>query len=190
MGGSVLWAVGGERGVLRVLSQYSFIPSRIFLPRLQDEGQEDVSLLETKQFPNALRVSGLCHVADNVLGSCLQSMKCWKAQLPKMRVLESLLKNPMYKERFLHTCVDKEDQPKLKFKPSLKNLRWQSVLEFSTALVRLEGLIRRSWASDKFGAGRDQTQGDVTVSMIDEVIRDPSFWACCHLICAWASGLL
>ena len=54
----------------------------------------DTSLLDCKHFCNALRVSGILHIADNCLHHILCQTKCWEQLLPKLRILEILLVKP------------------------------------------------------------------------------------------------
>ena len=110
------------------------------------DSSEDTSLLDLKQFANALRVPGMLHVADNCLGHILQSCKCWDELLRGLRLVEVLLCRPLYRERFLFICVGTKrasDENLNKWSHSLKGLRWQAVLEFTLALLPLETLLRQ-----------------------------------------------
>lgn len=107
--------------------------------------------ISAKQFPNAFRVAGLKHVADNLLG--LQAMHCWQPVLASLRCLETLLKKPMYRERFQHSCIGPgHPQSKLfqTWSTSLKNLRWQSVVAFCCELENVERPLRAFWNKSLF----------------------------------------
>lgn len=126
--------------------------------RLADEDAPsgDSSLVSNlKQFPNAFRIGGLKHVSDNLLGNTLRATSCWSGLLPKLRCLEVLLKNPMYRERFQHVCIGKS-RPEVqqqfdKWSVSLKGLRWKSVVNFCLELERIEGSLRTFWDKSAFG---------------------------------------
>ena len=104
----------------------------------------DVSLADCRQFPNALRIAGILHVSDNCLKNILQGLTGWGDLLKGLRSLECLLARPMFRERFVHTCIqDKRGKDSLKYwSVTLKGLRWQSVLEFTMALLPLETTLR------------------------------------------------
>lgn len=93
----------------------------------------DESLQEIRQFPNAIRVPGMKHIADNLLHGVVQATCSWDSLLPKLRHCETLLRSPFSRERFLHTCLanNPEGQKRLKaFSVSLRGLRWKAVLNF------------------------------------------------------------
>ncbi len=114
------------------------------------DGQEpdvdpDVSLMDTqKQFPNAIRIPGILHIADNCLGNILQSCSSWGPLLKSLRLVEILLARPLYRERFLHFNVDdRTSREKLKsWSLNLRGLRWQAVMEFTIALKDVEHVLR------------------------------------------------
>lgn len=110
------------------------------------ESEVDISLLNSKHFANALRIPGILHISDNALGHILTACKSWPALLKGLRLVEVLLARPMYRERFLHTCVGEKqakEQNLNKWSHTLKGLRWQSILEFCLALLPLECLLRQ-----------------------------------------------
>lgn len=110
------------------------------------ESEVDSSLLDIKHFANALRIPGMLHVSDNALGHILSSCRIWPELLKGLRLVEVLLCRPMYRERFLFTCVGEKkarEQNLNKWSHTLKGLRWQSILEFCLALVPLECLLRK-----------------------------------------------
>lgn len=97
----------------------------------------------SKQFPNALRVTGLLHISDNCLGNILSQCACWPTLLQSLRTVETLLGSPLYRERLSWSCIRSEDQHRLKaWNASLKGLRWQAVLNFALQLLPLETMLR------------------------------------------------
>lgn len=104
----------------------------------------DNTLLNARQCPNALRIPGALHVSDNCLGNILQSTTIWPTFLKNLRLVEILLKNVLYRERFVNFNVpDHSAKNKLKnWSASLRGLRWQSVLKFTLDLLPLEKILR------------------------------------------------
>ena len=119
------------------------LPPQSLLPQ-PDDVDPDLSLLDLRQCPNALRIAGALHVSDNCLGSSLQAMSTWNGLLKNLRVVEILLKDVKFRERFQHFNVaDKSSKDKLKnWSLSLRGLRWQSVLRFTAELLPLEKILR------------------------------------------------
>ena len=119
------------------------LPPQSLLPE-PDDVDPDLSLLDLRQCPNALRIAGALHVSDNCLGSSLQAMSTWNGLLKNLRVVEILLKDVKFRERFQHFNVaDKSSKDKLKnWSLSLRGLRWQSVLKFTAELLPLEKILR------------------------------------------------
>ena len=116
-------------------------------PHMVNEG--DPSLGDTdpingsRQFPNALRVTGMLHISDNCLGNILSQCACWPKLLQSLRTVETLLGSPLYRERLSWSCIRSEDQHRLKgWNASLKGLRWQAVLNFVLQLLPLETMLR------------------------------------------------
>lgn len=104
----------------------------------------DSTLLSTRQCPNALRIPGTLHLSDNCLGNILQSTTIWPTFRGHLRVVETLLKNVLYRERFANFNVpDQWAKSKLKnWSASLRGLRWQSILKFTLDLLPLEKILR------------------------------------------------
>ena len=97
----------------------------------------------SRQFPWALRVPGLKHVSDRILGSALQSMQLWPSLLEDLRVVELFLGKTFYRDRFRYACIS-DDFPQERrlfqeFSTSLKGLRWQAILAFT---ADVPGLIQ------------------------------------------------
>ena len=111
---------------------------------LPDDLPPDDSLMEIKQFPNAFRIPGILHVMDNCLGHILTSCQIWPSLLKGLRLLEVLLARPLYRERFVHACLETGKCDELKsWSYTLRGLRWQSVMEFTIALKGIESTIRQ-----------------------------------------------
>eukprot|EP00439_Symbiodinium_sp_Y106_P008173 s1520_g1.t1 len=145
------------------------------------EGEvEDNSLLDLKQFANALRIPGMLHVSDNCLGHILQSCKCWPALLQGLRMVEVLLCRPLYRERFLYICVGEKraaEDNLNKWSHSLKGLRqsWDKDLFMNKTggaiLANEKDALHSESIQESFG---------VTVEKLDQVLKDP-----CHAASAF-----
>ena len=107
----------------------------------QSEPGLDEPLLPASQFPNALRIPGLKHICDNLLHASLTQMKMWQGLVRDLRCIEILLRRVPYRERFLYSCVDPQDehasQKLMSWSCSLKGLRWEAVCEFTLNAPRL-----------------------------------------------------
>ena len=134
------------------LSQSQSVPGRqgqnkdkVDEPAHQADVDESLVDADAKRmFPNAMRIPGVLHIADNCLGNILQSTCSWQPLLKSLRLVETLLAKPLYRERFLHFNVDdRTSREKLKsWSLNLRGLRWQAVMEFTLALKDVEHILR------------------------------------------------
>lgn len=86
------------------------------------------------------------HISDNALQGMLKGTRTWESLIPRLRVVEGLLRNTVNREGFSHWCVGPafpSQQAKLaRWSASLKGLRWHAVAGFCQELLRLEHVLR------------------------------------------------
>ena len=189
-----------DSGVLYPLQE----PVEPALPELEDatpaeEAQAALALV-CRLFPNSLFIPGVKHLLDNILHDIWDSMSGKKEFMEQLHAFEYVLKQAPYRDKLRHLFFDGENafdktmsQLLRRWTPSLKSLRWHSVVDFIKSLLQIGPGLRKRWNLQKFVTslpkeGHDElaegrgSEGAGTYKRLDGAMRSNFFWAYCDLM--------
>lgn len=117
--------------------------------------------------PNTMLAAGVLHMIDNAEKELDQALEHWEAWLPGLVNTTHLLSVKYHRERFVETCVRRDERFKADEQLFLKNMtsivawRWGVVKDVLRDVLLCERTLRAAWSPTKFlSGGSIEVQGD------------------------------
>ena len=186
------------------LTRDALLPLSVPLDLVEARDHEDWNPLEEtlasmslvgRLFPNALFIPGIKHGLDNVLHDVWDSMKHKDVFLQQLRAIETIVKQPTFRDKLRHLFFDTNSAMDLfvnhrlkHWSSSLASLRWHAVINFVNELKVLKHGLRERWDLQRFISALPKDRHDslaegrgpggaATYKTVDGAIKSTYFWA-------------